>query len=93
MHPRSEGIGGQDMPRAYLPGIPAGKTGRSLGGDQGLPLRTLTSAIPGLGSLGFHNGSALQAPPVKYAGGSTPDRLLAESKVRRLGGSANADGA
>ena len=44
----------------------------------GLPLRTLTSAIPGLGSLGPHYALALRASLVSYAGGSAPGSPLAE---------------
>ena len=44
----------------------------------GLSLRTLTSAIPGLGSLGPHYALALRASLVSYAGGSAPGSPLAE---------------
>jgi hypothetical protein len=66
---------GYETSGVYCEGMHA-REGGPLGGDQGLLLRTLGSAIPGLVSLGFHDGSALQAPPVKYAGGSAPDRPL-----------------
>jgi hypothetical protein len=60
---------------------------RPLGVSPGLSLRTLTSAILGLGSLGPHYALAFRASLVSYAGGSALGSPLTEAEAGKRDGS------